>query len=165
MARIIKISPTTIKKANEFIKSNHRHHEPTSNNRGRWALSALDENDEIVGVVIAANPLSHHYMDGTTIELTRVCTIPSAPKGTCSFLLSQSCKVWRAMGGKKVLTYTLSKESGASLRGAGWILEDVVLPHNRWVKRTEKDGIARKNSIIYSLKKHRWGKELMENVQ
>jgi len=131
--------PITIKNANDFIKSFHRHHRPTIRNSGRWALAALDRNKEFVGVVIAGNPVSASFMDGFTIELTRLCVKENAPKGTCSFLLGKCCSIWRTMGGKRVITYTLESESGASLKGAGWTLAGTVKPHKRWQNKSKVD--------------------------
>lgn len=164
MAKNLTTKPITIKAANEFIKTFHRHHRPTIRNTGRWALAALDNNNEMVGVVIAGNPISPNYMDGYTIELTRLCVREKSPKGTCSFLLGKCCCIWRSMGGKKVITYTLESESGASLKGAGWTLAGTVKPHNRWTNRSKVDGIERAHLQIYEVTKHRWEKDIKEVV-
>lgn len=164
LAKLLNVKPITIKAANEFIKGFHRHHRPTIRNSGRWALEAIDSAGKTVGVVIAGNPVSATYMDGETIELTRLCVKEDAPKGTCSFLLSRCCKIWRAMGGTKLITYTLSSESGASLKGAGWKLAGTVKPHNRWKNKEKVDGIERAHLEIYELTKHRWEKNLEEAV-
>ncbi|VFQ47374.1 XF1762 family protein [Desulfoluna butyratoxydans] len=162
LSKHLKAQPFTIKKANEFIKSFHRHHRPTIRNNGRWAIAAIDSSNEIVGVVIAGNPVSATYMDGFTIELTRLCTKEGAPKGTGSFLLSRCCSIWRTMGGKRIITYTLESESGASLRGAGWTLAGTVPPHNRWQNKSKADGIKRADLQIYQIKKLRWEKTFKE---
>lgn len=160
MAKNLKVTPTTIKKANEFVKEHHRHHRPTTNNTGRWALSAYDNSGSLVGVIIAANPISPFLMDGYTLELTRVCVSEKAPKGTCSFLISRCCKIWKEMGGRKVITYTLSTESGSSLKGAGWKEAGKVKPHKRWTNRNRVDGKSREDLTIYSLEKIRWEKTI-----
>ena len=160
MAKTIFARPTTLKNANEFIEKHHRHHRPTVRNSGRWAISAYDKYGHIVGVAIAGNPVSATLMDGETIELTRLCAKPDAPKGTCSFLLSKCCKIWGAMGGTRVVTYTLDKESGASLRGAGWENVGTVKPHKRWTNKTKADGVERENLEIYTATKYRWEKQL-----
>ena len=160
LSKQLDTQPITIKSANEFIKSYHRHHRPTIRNNGRWALSALDKNQEIVGVVIAGNPVSATYMDGFTIELTRLCVKEGAPKGTCSFLLGKCCSIWRTMGGKRVITYTFESESGASLKGAGWQLVGTVKPHKRWQNKSKIDGIERAHLQVYEVTKHRWEKIL-----
>ncbi|MFC2953137.1 XF1762 family protein [Marinicaulis aureus] len=162
MAKSLSIAPTTIKQANEFIKEYHRHHRPTIRSCGRWALAALDYDQNTVGVAIAGNPVSANFMDGYTIELTRLCVKESAPKGTCSFLISTCCKIWRTMGGTRVITYTLDTESGASLKGAGWKLADSVKPHKRWQNKSRADGIMRSPLEIYKLTKLRWEKHLKD---
>lgn len=158
LAKNLSPRPITIKMANEFIKEHHRHHRPTINNNGRWALAAINNNHEVVGVVIAGNPVSASYMDGYTIELTRLCVKEDAPKGTCSFLLSTCCKLWKTMGGNRVITYTLNSESGSSLKGAGWTLSGVVKPHKKWMDKSKIDGIKRANLEIYKIEKYRWEK-------
>jgi hypothetical protein len=156
LSKLINSKPITIKQANEFIKQFHRHHRPTIRNSGRWAIAAIDGDDKIVGVAIAGNPVSATMMDGYTIEITRLCVQEGAPKGTCSFLLSRCCNIWKIMGGKRVITYTLDSESGSSLRGAGWQLSGIVKPHRRWQNKTKSDGIKRDDLKIYELSKKRW---------
>jgi len=157
VAKVISVRPITIKKANEFISSHHRHHRATSRNTGRWAIAAYQNiTGEMVGVAIVGNPVSATYMDGVTAEITRLCVISEAPKGTCSFLISRCGSIWKMMGGKKIITYTLTTETGASLRGAGWHLAAKVLPHNRWTDKVKRDGISRDDLEVYKIEKFRW---------
>lgn len=160
MTKTLIAKPISIKEANNFVKEHHRHHRPTARNCGRWGLGAYNQREELVGVAIAANPVSPWLMDGLTLELTRVCSVVGAPKGTCSFLLSRCCKIWRLMGGSRVITYTLESESGASLKGAGWIKVAEVKPHDRWLKRSLKDGVKREDLMVYKIKKYRWEKAI-----
>lgn len=164
LAKELLTKPLTIKEANQFIATHHRHHRPTTRNNGKWAIGAINKNGEIVGVVIASHPVSASYMDGLTIELTRLCTNEFAPKGTCSFLLSTCCAIWKKMGGQRVITYTLELESGASLRGAGWHVSGNVAPHKRWLNKSRADGIARDDLQIYQHRKLRWEKILREAI-
>lgn len=62
-----------------------------------------------------------------TAEVLRVCTDGKdrrLPNGhtvpVCSTLYARCWRAWQAMGGKRLVTYTLATEPGASLRGAGW---------------------------------------------
>ncbi len=108
--------PVTTAEANEFVASHHRHNKPV---RGaRWAVGASDAAG-MVGVAIVGRPTARGLQDGTTAEVTRCCVVDGAPKGTCSFLYAACWRAWRAMGGRRLVTYTLKSESGASLRGAG----------------------------------------------
>jgi hypothetical protein len=116
---VLQVAPTTLRKANDFVALHHRHNGRTARNGGKFAISLLLDGEQ-VGVAIVGNPLSATYMDGFTSEVLRVCTVEKAPRGACSMLYQACWRAWRAMGGRKMITYTLETESGASLRGAGW---------------------------------------------
>ena len=162
MAKRISTKPITIKEANHFVSEHHRHHRPTTRNCGKWAISAINNlTNEVIGVAISANPVSATYMDGYTIEITRLCVIENAPLGTASYLLSQCAKIWKQMGGKKIITYTLDYESGASLKGAGWEQVSIVKPHNNWRNKSNMDGKTRDELVVYQHKKFRWEFELV----
>lgn len=104
-------------KAAEFVSLHHRHHTPPI---GHLFSLAAYENDLICGVAIVGRPVSRHKDDGLTAEITRLCT--DGTKDASSFLLGKCAKAVFALGFHKIGTYTLARESGASLRGAGWIL-------------------------------------------
>lgn len=161
MSKIFDTKPITIKGANLFIKENHRHHRPTSRNSGKWAISIIDKRTgKIIGVAIAGNPVSATYMDGYSLEITRLCVLESAPKGASSFIISKCSKIWKLMGGKRILSYTLCSESGASMKGAGWEKTGIVKPHNNWKYKSDMDGKSRDFLEIYEMKKFRWELEL-----
>lgn len=109
--------PISTTEANAFVQSYHRHNKPTAG--GKFAIGASD-GERLVGVAIVGRPVARLLDNGTTAEVTRCCVLDDAPKGTCSFLYSRCWRAWSAMGGEKLITYTLQTESGASLRGAGW---------------------------------------------
>ena len=111
--------PITIGEANDFVRSYHRHNKPVVS--ARFAIGASD-GTALVGVAIVGRPVARKLQDGVTAEVVRCCTLETAPKGTPSFLYAACWRAWRAMGGAKLLTYTLQSEGGASLRGAGWTL-------------------------------------------
>lgn len=146
----------TLRKANDFVAAHHRHSGRTARNGGKWAIGAANAEGALVGVAIVGNPLSATFMDGYTAEVLRVCAILDAPKGTNSFLYSRCWQIWRLMGGRRLITYTLKTESGASLRGAGWRVVGEVKPHDRWRDKTRADGIERLYQDIYGQLKFRW---------
>jgi hypothetical protein len=152
----LEIRPTTLKAANNFVSEYHRHNGRTARDGGRFALAA-EAGGTVVGVAIVGNPVSATYMDGRTAEILRVCTSPDAPKNTNSFLFGAARRVWFAMGGSRIFTYTLKEESGASLRASGWSLDGETVPHaaSTWGK---KDHLSdrRQTQAIYTLKKNRW---------
>src|SRR5690349_7657714 len=122
------VVPITLREANDFVENFHRHNGRTVRDGGKWAVGAQYGID-LVGVAIVGNPISATFMDGYTAEALRVCVHEEiAPRNTGSFLYGACWRVWRAMGGRKLVTYTLQEERGASLRGAGWKLIGEVRP-------------------------------------
>lgn len=110
--------PVTIREAAEFVDNFHRH------NKGPAGLNlfavGVSDGDELVGVAIVGRPVAVRLCDGETAEVRRVCVRDHAPKGACSFLYARCWQAARALGWRRLITYTLQTESGASLRGAGW---------------------------------------------
>ncbi len=150
----LRVVPCSLRKANDFVEAFHRHNLRTSRDGGKFAV-AVANGPDIVGVAIVGNPLSATFMDGFTAEVLRACVLPSAPRN-CNSLLYGACRrIWFEMGGSKILTYTLTDESGASLRGAGWNLADTNKGHSteNWGK---KDHLRRIEQTIYAKAKHRW---------
>ncbi len=110
------IAPCDGPAAMEFIAAHHRHHLPP---RGwKFCLAVADEEGIVRGVATVGRPVSRHLQDGWTLEVTRVATdgCPNA----CSALYGACWRAARALGYRRLITYTLQSESGASLRGAGW---------------------------------------------
>jgi hypothetical protein len=150
----LRVVPCTLRKANDFVEIFHRHNLRTSRDGGKFAI-AVALGPQIVGVAIVGNPLSATLMDGFTAEVLRACVLPEAPRN-CNSLLYGACRrIWFEMGGRKILTYTLTEESGASLRGAGWALAATVKGHNaaNWGKQ---DDLLRREQAIYKQDKRRW---------
>ena len=113
----MKLIPITQREARVFIEKHHRHHAPSRG--GKFSIAvALD--DEIVGVAMAGRPVSRLMDDGFTLEVNRVCT--DGTTNACSKLYAACMRAGKAMGYLRFITYTMSGESGASLRGAGWRL-------------------------------------------
>ena len=113
----MKIVPISLAEADDFVLNFHRHNKPVQG--AKFAIGASD-GENLIGVAIVGRPISRFLDDGFTAEVTRCCVTESAPKGCCSFLYSRAWRAWQALGGNKLITYTLQTESGASLRGAGW---------------------------------------------
>ena len=106
------------------------------------------------GVAIVGRPIARRLDDGFTSEVLRVCVTPNAPKNTCSFLYGRCWRIWQQMGGIKMITYTLQKESGASLRGVGWKImgETGGWKENKgWTTRPNRDWLP-----IHGQLKFRW---------
>jgi len=111
------VVPVELREANEFVESFHRHSRQVQGHR--FSLGA-SYGDQLVGVAIIGRPIARRLDDGMTLEVTRTCVRPDAPNNVNSFLYGAAWRAARALGYRKVVTYTLSKESGSSLKGAGW---------------------------------------------
>lgn len=74
----------------------------------------------MVGVAIVGRPVARHRDDGLTAEVTRLC-IREGVRNAASFLLGKCAKAALALGFRRIGTYTLARESGVSLRAAGWV--------------------------------------------
>jgi hypothetical protein len=147
--------PVSLREANDFVESFHRHNGRTSRDGGKFAIGCSN-GDGMVGVAIVGRPLSRILDDGFTAEVLRCCTLPDPPMGTCSFLYSACWRAWRAMGGVRIITYTLKSEGGSSLRGAGWEILAESKPHpTGWASSNR----IRKWDPIYGQTKIRWGKK------
>lgn len=113
MALIIR--PITLKTANDYVAAHHRHNQRTTGHK--WSVAVYD-GETLHGVAIAGQPIARKLDDGLTIEIRRVCT--DGTRNACSMLYGACCRVAKAMGYKRVITYTLISEPGASLKASGF---------------------------------------------
>jgi hypothetical protein len=115
---MLTLQPISLRAANDYIEENHRHHPKTQGHK--FSIAAADDN-KLIGVVVVGRPLARMLDDGFTAEVTRLCT--DGTKNACSMLYSAAARACYAMGYRKVITYILASESGASLKASGWISE------------------------------------------
>jgi hypothetical protein len=114
------LQPIGIENANAFVREHHRHNKEVRFGP-KFAIAVVDRSGEIWGVAIVSHPISRSLNHGGyTAEVRRVCTRPGAPWGCCSMLYSACWRAWKAMGGTKMITYTLTSEQGSSLKSASW---------------------------------------------
>ena len=109
------LCPVTLREARAFVTANHRTHRAPQG--GLFAIGASD-GVSVRAVVIVGKPVARLANDGWTAEVVRLCSDGS--RNACSLLYSAAWKVARAMGYRKLITYTLAEEGGASLRASGW---------------------------------------------
>lgn len=113
---MLQLVPITQRKAFAFIAEHHRHHLPP---RGAiFCIAAADESGHVVGVVTVGRPVARMLQDGYTAEVTRCCT--DGTHNAASMLYAAAWRAARAMGYRRMLTYTLQDETGTSLVAAGW---------------------------------------------
>ena len=117
MAHPLIIVPITQAEAKAFVTAHHRHHVPSV---GSVFQLAVAQDGDVVGVVMVGRPVARGSDDSWTLEVNRCCT--DGTPNACSMLYAAAWRVGKAMGHRRLITYTLQSESGSSLRGAGWQL-------------------------------------------
>lgn len=112
------VVPVTIREARAFVSAHHRHHRAPQG--ALFALGCSIDGEEIVrGVCLVGNPVARMLNDGWTAEVTRLCT--DGTRNACSILYAAAWRACRALGWRRLITYTLADEGGASLRASGWL--------------------------------------------
>jgi hypothetical protein len=86
---------------------------------GLFAVAVADESG-VRGVAIVGRPVARLLADDFTAEVTRLCT--DGARNACSMLYGAAWRAARALGYRRLVTYTLPEEGGSSLRAAGWRL-------------------------------------------
>jgi hypothetical protein len=115
MSPTLSPQPIHFAEAAAFVNANHRHHvAPT----GHKFSIAINDGEKVRGVIICGRPVGRRLDDGWTLEVTRCCT--DGVKNGASMLYAAAWRAARAMGYRRVVTYTLAAEPGTSLVAAGW---------------------------------------------
>lgn len=138
--------PITLREANEFVKRHHRHSCPVTG--CRFAVGAQVDG-KLVGVAVAGRPVARRLDDGRTLEVLRVAT--DGTPNACSFLYGRVARIARMMGYRRIVTYTLAREPGTSLRAVGARVTGEVEPQE-WTKPSR----PRRSQPVYAEKKIRW---------
>lgn len=112
----LELAPVTLREARAFVERHHRHHKAPQG--GLFAV-AVSDGKEVVGVAIVGRPVARMLAaDAYTAEVTRLCTLGAA--NACSMLYAAAWRAARALGYRKLVTYTLPEEGGVSLKASGW---------------------------------------------
>lgn len=109
------LRPITYAEACAFIGQHHRHHRPP---QGHKVSIGAEYCGKLVGVAVLGRPVARMVDDGYTAEVTRLCT--DGTPNVCSLLYGAAARAAKALGYRKIITYILASETGASLRASGW---------------------------------------------
>ena len=110
------VCPLTFAVACAFVVRRHRHHRPPVGHR--FSLGVADDAGVVRGGAIVGRPGARMYDDGLTLEVTRSCT--DGTPHVNSALYGAAWRATKALGYRRLITYTQAGESGSSLRAAGW---------------------------------------------
>jgi hypothetical protein len=121
------IVPVTFREASAFVAVHHRHHGAP---RGFRFCLGVATDERLVGVALAGRPVARAFDDGFTLEVNRTCT--DGTLNANSALYGACWRAARALGYRRLITYTQGDESGASLRAAGWRVLAERPPRPSW---------------------------------
>jgi L-amino acid N-acyltransferase YncA len=113
----LSLVPITLREARAYVSEKHRHHRAPQG--GLFAVACSD-GEVIRGVAIVGRPVARMLADDFTAEVTRLCT--DGARNACSMLYAAAWRAAKALGYRRLVTYILDTENGASLRAAGWRL-------------------------------------------
>lgn len=118
---MLELVPVDLTEARRFIVDHHRHNGAPVG----WRFGVgLARDGELVGVAMVGRPMAPKIAaaEPRTVEITRVATL--GDRNANSRLYGAACRMAAAGGYRSAITYTLPEEGGASLRAAGFILEE-----------------------------------------
>lgn len=111
------VVPIELSEANAFIAALHRHHAPVVGHR--FSIGCVDDSGVLHGVCVVGRPVARLAGSPRDVaEVTRLAT--DGTYNACSILYAAAAKATKAMGFRRIQTYTLPVEGGASLRAVGW---------------------------------------------
>ena len=145
----MRIAPITFRDASDYINKLHRHHRATVG--CKFCICVVDDDDQCHGVAVCGRPVSRRLDDGFTLEVNRVCS--DGTRNVCSMLYGACCRIAKEMGYRKVITYTLVSENGASLKASNFICEGEA-------GKTHWTGARNRGQDIPAEMKTRWVKNL-----
>ncbi|MGW0662178.1 XF1762 family protein [Streptodolium elevatio] len=137
------IVPMHFRDACAFITAHHRHHRPPQGMKFALGVAAPDG---VVGVAVVGRPVARLLDDGLTLEVTRTCT--DGTRNANSKLYGAAWRAARALGYRRLISYTEAGESGAGLRAAGFVAVAELAPHHGWTRtgrprRPQERAVAR----------------------
>jgi len=155
----LRVVPLTLPAANRCVSVWHRHHAALPGGFA-WFCVGVVADDCLVGAAIAGRPTNRNNDDRLTVEVLRVAT--DGTPNACSALLGACARAARAVGAARIITYTLTEESGTSLRGAGWRLECGNTGKSWWTHKGTRTP-ARERAHM-GKQKARWGLTLNDPI-
>lgn len=135
----LRVVPVTFRAASTFVAELHRHNKPP---RGcKFCIGVRDEMGTLVGVAQCGRPIARVFDDGLTLEINRTCTDGTRNANSCLYGAARS--IAKFMGYHRVITYTQADESGASLKGAGFVRVKNLPARASWAKSSGRSKVKR----------------------
>lgn len=109
------IVPVTFAEACAFVAAHHRHHKPPVGHKFSLGVA---KGQVLVGVAIVGRPVARGFDNGSTLEVTRSAT--DGTVGANAMLLASAWRAAKAMGYRRLITYTQGEEIGKTIAAAGY---------------------------------------------
>lgn len=123
----LRIVPVSFSDACAFVAEHHRHHRPPSGHK--FSLGVATDG-LLVGVAIVGRPIARALDDGETLEVTRTAT--DGTTNANSALYGAAWRATKALGYRRLITYSQEGEGGSSLRAAGFQVIAERRPRGGW---------------------------------
>jgi hypothetical protein len=130
----VRVVPITFRAACAFVAKLHRHNKPPRGHK--FSIGLVDDAGTMVGVAMVGRPVARAFDDGLTAEVNRTCT--DGTRNANSMLYGAALRACKAMGYRRVVTYTQLRETGASLRAAGFVRVKELPARASWAKSSVK---------------------------
>jgi len=143
------LRPIDFYQAKKYVGEHHRHNKPPT---GHKFSIACYQGDRLCGVCMVGRPVSRYLDDGLTLEINRCCT--DGTYNACSKLYGAACRAAKALGYKRIITYTRESEPGTSLKASNWICDGKAGGTHWTGQRYEQ------TEMVFDEMKVRWRKEL-----
>ena len=115
---MIKLRPCDFRTACDFVSQNHRHNKAPIGHK--FSIACYD-GERLCGVVMVGRPVGRYLDDGLTLEVNRCCT--DGTRNACTMLYGAAARAAKALGYRRIITYTRESEPGTSLRASNWVCE------------------------------------------
>lgn len=123
----LRVVPVTWREACAFVDYWHRHLRPPVGHKFSVGVAS---GRTLVGVATVGRPVARHFDDGATLEVNRTATDGTANAN--SMLYATCWRAAKALGYRRLVTYTQAGEPGSSLRAAGWRVVAQRPPRPGW---------------------------------
>lgn len=148
------LRPVSFAQARAFVQELHRHNKPPV---GHKFSVGVEDDGKLVGVAMAGRPIARGYDDGLTLEVNRTCT--DGTRNANSMLYGAVWRAAKALGYRRLITYTQADESGASLRAVGWRMLAIRPARASWAQSTKIESLRAKRCPIGNggVERRLWG--------
>lgn len=121
------LRPLTFREACDLVHALHRR--PKRPTGHKCSIGVVNGAGQLVAAMVG-RPAARHFDDGLILDTIRLVT--DGTRDCASKLLGAVCRAAGAVGHQRLITYTHATESGASLRGAGWVKVLGPSPRRGW---------------------------------